>query len=415
MRRKGFVYTLYTLLVLNLLLATMLLPMETSSAEDRSLKTGIDELGYFMQSFLDDMERGADISGRRALVGALSHVIDTGETFESSDEAIKELFINGTVEGNSSSVMNGNSFSEWVGRMEEQSDEEGYSFQFSVEELGPVESEGFEVIISMNYSYTINDTMNDVGFIRDGQKSEFRIGSEGLDEPLVLLETGGKYSNIMERCGFEPVLFEGSGDEHEYNYTDDGSERSWVSGISAYYSGDDLSAVGSRDEKILFTEDLCDYEPELLDDFGGVVSESTTDGRDVCGSGEEINGYIGGFDSVSEIEEGAVHVMDGNDVWMNRMSEIVDRRCYIEDDLAPGFTERLESDLQGDGGFSTLLDVPSLPPENQYSNRSAVDYKYFEGMTSDRRIKGVSDRQGYSWFRLDSEHVSFWNISELVY
>lgn len=414
MRGKGFVYTLYIVLVLNLLLATMLVSMEWGETET-SVSTGVSELSSFVRSFENDMDRGADISGRRSMVASVSHVIDTGEPLEDAENSVSELFLEGSIEGNDSSIMERTSFSDWVSRMENQAEEEEYSFWFGEDEMFRIKSRGFRVILGLNHSYSINDTVNDAGFKRPDIYREFSIEVEGVDDPLVMLETGGSYSNIIEKCGFPPVEYLGPGEEYEYNYTEDGGERNWVSGKSEVFNGDDVSDVGDRSEKILFTEDLCDYGTDILDDFKGVVSEETTDGMDVCGSGEEIKAYIGGYTDVGTVAEGEIMVMDDENIWENNMVEIIDERCFFKDDSAPGMMQRLEGEYSGSEGFATLLDVPSLPSENQFSNRTAVDYLYFSEESSSRKIKGVSDRTGYSWFRLDVDHVLRWDINELDY
>lgn len=412
--RKGFVYTLFTLIVLNLVVITALMPLEAEAGDETSFKTNIDELYYFLKSVQGDIGRGGNIAGRRALVAVTTNVLSSGRGAVSAEDSIKEAFLNGTVGGNSSSVMRDTTFRDWIDKMEAQAVSEGYSFNMSAGN-STVRSNGFNTFFDVFYNLSVNDPSADAGFEKLNQNKTVPISVEGLDDPLMMLNTDAKYSLIVERCekvGAERIM---EGSSYEYNYTSKGSEREWVSGLAEKYDGSDVSTVDNRDEKVLFTSDLCRYDAGLLDEFRGVVSEIETDGADICGSGEEIEAYIGGVDNYSMVEEGVVTVMDINSVWENYLPTMVDTGCYFHDVNGPDFLSRLENSLDGSNGIGTLLNVPELPAEFQAANLTAVGHNYFEGEESDNRVKGVSDRENYLWFRLDQNHLEMWEMEQLEY
>ncbi len=276
--------------------------------------------------------------------------------------------------------------------------------------------DSFSVSIDFRYNLSVRDPRIKTEFDRPRSTFNGSVSVEGVDDALLVLETAGKRFNSYNRCPNPQLETAATGSVSEYNYTENGSERNWVSGDSRWFNGSDLGSVDSPSEKILFTPALCDYSFGRLEQFAGVVSDEETTGDDVCGSGEELPAYIGGVNT-SRFGNGTRIVMNEDDVWRNFVPDQIDSRCYFPDGDGPTFFGRMEGNLSGDGnGLASFLDVPELPSEVQEQNRSAVDYVYFDSPGSSgqtRRIKGVTDHR--DWFRLDEEHVSQWGAAALVY
>ncbi|MCJ7450797.1 MAG: hypothetical protein MUP58_03595 [Candidatus Nanohaloarchaeota archaeon QJJ-9] len=409
--KKGFVYTLFALFYIGLLIFTIQAPLSIQGLEEADGSTGVNEFFYYMRSLEDDMQRSSKISSRRALIATTDFLIDKGEPLEESESIIKHAFVNGSVNNSTSSIMEDSSLRDWKDTIIRLSEEEGYklSMDFNLDGTIITSSDNFKVGFRTPYSFYLADTSLETSFNKSGETLVLNESVVGLNDPLILLETGGKRSNTIERCRNPPAVEAGQGSEYEYNL----SGRDWVSGDSVVTS--DPSSVSEKGSKVLFVEDLCGYSYSTLDSFAGVVSEATTSGKDVCGSGEEINAYIGGYPNVSEFLNGTRVVMDQSTVWRNFIPSHIDSGCYFFDSNAPCFLSRLEGELVGEDGFSTFLDVPYLPPEYQLSNRTAIDYLYFNDSVSYHleKVKGVSDYM--EWFRLDEKHLDYWNISSLGY
>ncbi len=418
--RKGFLYTVLGVFMLNLVILAVVVPLELDAGGSSTDRVNVDETFYFSQSVRDDIGRAVDISSRRAMVAVTNIVVNGGEPVTDADGKIAEAFLNGTIEGNDSDLMDETSFRDWIGKMEAEAAGEGYSINMSVElaDLDVGMEEPFIMSFDFIYDLAIADPDIGVTFNRTDERFNGAGTIEGVDDPLIVLETAGKRFTSYGRCSTaDHASVEMTGAESEYNYTDAGSERTWASGDAAVYNGSDAGTIDGAAEKVLVTDDLCTYDPDILDDFAGVVSEATTDGQDVCGSGEEIPGYIGGISDHTIVEDGQRLVMNREDVWVNRIPDRIESRCFVPDPDGPSFLDRLEGEKTGSGnGLGSFLDVPDLPSEVQEANRSAVDHVYFDDSTdygTVHRIKGVSEDS--EWFRLDDEHVQQWGLGDLTY
>lgn len=418
--RKGFLYTVLAVFMLNLVILAVVVPLDLDAGGGASDRVNVDEMFYFTSSVQDDVRRSVDISSRRAMVAVTNLVVNSGEPVTDPESIIGEAFLNGTIEGNVSDLMDESSFRDWIGKMEAEAAGEGYSINMSVE-LADLEvdmEEPFVMSFDFLYDLSIRDPDIGVGFNRTDEVFHGRGTIDGVDDPLIVLETAGKRFQGFSRCPApEPASVAMTGTESEYNYTDDGAERTWAGGDAAVYNGSDASTIDDRPSTVLVTDDLCTYDPAVLDEFAGVVSEATTDGQDVCGSGDEIDGYIGGINDHTAVADGHDVVMNQEDVWVNNIPDRIASRCFFPDDDGPSFLDRLAGEYQGTGnGLASFLDVPNLPPEVQQENVSAVDHVYFDDSTDYgpvHRIKGVSEDE--EWFRLDDDHVDAWDLGDLTY
>ncbi|MDY6777282.1 MAG: hypothetical protein SVU32_01330 [Candidatus Nanohaloarchaea archaeon] len=366
------------------------------------------------------MQRGASIVGKRALVVVTNRAVNQGNAVRAPRNYTAEAFMNGSINGTDIELMDENTFRDWLQKMVDQAQVEGYLINISVEPhrsfrvrmLSP-----FTAGISFQYNLSLRDPRIQTGFERTNQTFTARIPIEGLDDALILLETAGKKTNTYSRCKNPPARLDARGRSSEYNYTSNGSERNWTSGDAVVFNGNSLTGIDNRSGRILVTEDLCDYPVNDLEDFSGVVSEQETDPQDICGSGEEIPGYVGGINDSATFTNASRLVMTGTEVWTVFIPRQIERRCYFSDPEGPNFYDRLAGRLTGDRrGIASFLDIPDLPPEVQQMNTSAVDYVYFNESGSYggvEKIKGVTGRK--EWFRLDRFHVDYWNITALTY
>ncbi len=415
MKRKGFVYTLYALIVLNLIFLLMFAPLEYSSGLEKV--SGVSEMNSFVQSIFHDMNRGIDAAAGRSMVTVSSMVIDDGEPIDSAQEVFPEVFMNGTLDGEPMSIMEETSFSDWMISMEEQAEHENYFFEMEVRDV-KLSSEGFETFFEVIYDLHVNESSVSAGFDFKERSETVEVSAEGFEDPLMRLETGGTVSNFIERCeperkGAEKVL---EGVIYHYNTSARDLDGEWFSGEPFVYGSKPLEDVEDPETKTLLIEDLCDAESEKVSDFGGVVSETENDIEGFCGSEENLEVYVGGVPSIEDLEFSApIVLMEEKNIWESYITEMVDEQCFFYSSEAPDFFDRME-DVEGEQGFASLIDVPSLPSEFRSLERSAVDHLYFDDSGEEvRKLKGISDVERYSWFRIDEKSAETLDVEDLLY
>lgn len=419
MRRQGFLYATFAIFLLGLISMSILVPLHIDAPDRSTTSSRVDELYFFTESVHDDIERASSIIGRRALVAATNGVVDNETSLSNPSATIAEAFLNGTVGGNTSQIMVDSTFPDWTSAMEGQAAIENYDINIStsLSQISIDETGAFDVQFTINHSFEIEDTRIDTGFDEGWRETQTMIDTEGVDDALLIIETRGRRFNRYQACEDIGAEVVSSGTGFEYNDTSNGTERTWTSGDAYQFTGASLDGIDKKPENVLVTDDLCNYDVNSLDRFSGVVSEATTDGTDVCGSGEEIDAYIGGIADRTTIANETRVVMNDADVWEQYIPDMINNRCYFADSTGPSFLDRMAGNYTSTThGIGSLLDVPDLPPELQESNTSAVDHVYFDSESdagTTHAIKGISNHQ--EWFVLDDVHVDQWNLTELTY
>ncbi len=111
--------------------------------------------------------------------------------------------------------------------------------------------------------------------------------------------------------------------------------------------------------------------------------------------------------------------VSGNDTSVLR--SFIDGHYYINSSDAPSFLQRFYNDLSPSPfGIESIVYLPDLSAQGLVvdDNRSVVDHVYFSSLSYNKSLDRCSI-QGlvYSpdWFRLDDDHVSFYDVDNLSY
>lgn len=413
MRRTGFVYLMFAIAVMGLLVVAITIPINIEAGDTTSAsRIGVDELFYFVESIRSDMERAIDITGRRAMVAIANDVVTSGAYLDTAPgPAIAMVAYNGSFNGTEYTLLDDTALVDWVAKMESQAGAEGYSSDLvvDVDSMAAEQDGPFAVRFSFAYNLSVYDPAIETGFNRTDRRFSAPVTIDGLEDPLIYVETAGRRSRSVRRCGVEPADHVLTGDSYAYNRTYEGEQRNWTGGTSAVTPG----TVADLDpDAVAFVDDHCSFAESDLDDLAGVVSGSD----DSCGYGGELTGLVTGVDNVSRVTDDRRVVLDDATVHELGIPRMIDTGCFVSDPTGPSYLDRLTGTNGPSTGIVSLLDVPELPDEVQYSGRTAVDHGYFNitDLGSVSRIKGVTDTEE-GWFRLDEEHVEQWNLTSLTY
>jgi hypothetical protein len=91
----------------------------------------------------------------------------------------------------------------------------------------------------------------------------------------------------------------------------------------------------------------------------------------------------------------------------------INESYYIATNMSPNFLMRLEGDLSSsEEGIESLVNLQEFIDQGiSIKTRSTIDYIYFGNQTTtDYRVNGTP-----YWFRLDSEHISVYEVEDLIY
>jgi hypothetical protein len=194
-----------------------------------------------LQNLQDDMEKGVYIASFRALIAMNEYIATTGNFIGDLDLRFEELFLNGTLYGNSTFFMENNTFMNWTQKMQEQAQQIGITMGFVVNNVTLYQDSAWAVKVRVNSSVSLSDTKG----VAQWQAEEIvttTIDINGFDDPLYAAYTGNAITKKINQ-----TIYEGN-----------------------YVTGNDTTNLELHMNKTLYTE--FDRAPSFLMRFEGNIS-----------------------------------------------------------------------------------------------------------------------------------------------
>ncbi len=337
--------------------------------------------GYpFYHSLEEDLERASEIIGSRATLSVLNHVLESGDGLNSSRETLEELFMDGTIDGDPQPIMAETGIDVWFESVEKISKERGYNLNLSEKKPDVEMNDPYEVSFLINYSMDLEDSG---GLFRLSKERSISkpVTVEGMEDPLIMLGTGGRFSTTVQRCPFDYLTRKIAGGT---------GNNSWTVGDSVVViDQEDMEDITNPGEKILFTENT-DMEDEI-NSFAGAATSFPVD--------DEIHvPYVVDENLIlEEVEDGTRVVVEGyeGEVWdIDNLHSAWRETCYFPGD-APDFLRRLENDLKArsEQGLNVFVRKGDLEAHGlEVKDRPNLAHIYFsEENVKKYRVKGMPE------------------------
>lgn len=216
--KRGYVYTIITIVIALLLLSLITFYFESSRVKTKGViaKINTDELHYFVESVKKDLQRSALISGRRAAVYAVNDIIKNREGMKNynmkecngfsyhgkgSQAAIAELMLCGTLNGKTVNFMENSTLLNWTNKIESNK-------EFEVEigimriDIASYDAWNFAITILANISAERGDS-----FYYGEFSTISLVPITGLEDPLYMLKTNEiDIVPYFERCNESQIV-----------------------------------------------------------------------------------------------------------------------------------------------------------------------------------------------------------------
>ncbi len=203
MDKRGYIFTLVTILLSLLLVSLYSFYIESSEPGMESLmgRVGTDELHYFVESLKKDLERAIKISARKSATYTIGWVMNSSlnltnyvmhnctsfnySTYSNgSQAAISELMLCGTLRGGALFDMRNNTLSNWTGRMESRYSRYNLKVRFINLTMAMYDPWNFAVIARVEISAD-----NGVAYYQNNDTLISLVSIIGLEDPLYYLRT----------------------------------------------------------------------------------------------------------------------------------------------------------------------------------------------------------------------------------
>lgn len=344
------------------------------------------------QGIENDFVRAVRITGRRAVLAAVSNVVINGEYLDNSTLRIKELVTNSSIYGNSSTLMANNSLYEWLSRLNSQNQSFDVHANFSY--LRVENYDGMNIKISLLLTVNVSDRLNLSRIDRSAQKDVI-VSIEGLEDPIFPLSTTGYVKRVVNAYPFTYYT-------ERFNGTMNSGNCSGNSTHNPYYP---LSY-----SRILVVQNTTGIPDFTLQDFIGIVTEANENLNP-----KGVTCFVSGAAGATQIPDNQTVYIDNitASAWLLPIIQGAQSGYYYRG-IGPNFLQRLEGDFSaspdGKGLESFVLNEIGVP-EKQTQTR--VDYLFFsnQSYTGCRKARWVEE----DWLRLQTSEIERYNLTDLVY
>lgn len=341
------------------------------------------------RSMENDFERGITISCRRAMLSAINTIIMEGSYLADSRAAIRELMLNGTLEGELSLIMGNNRLSDW--RDQILSVDSGFIADANFSDPVIENHDGLHVLVRINLTINVSDTGGTARIDRHFQKS-VSVPVEGLEDPIFPLSTTGYVMRIVNELPYDFYTRKFPGGPGSGNC----SGR-----VSLDHSSPDN---GTR---ILVIGNATGISDAILQSFAGVVNN---DSEDLSARGVScfVSG-VGNAPALLPFNESVYIDEATSSVWRLPVAE----EEYYYYGSGPSFLQRLEGDLSPspDGkGMETFVTEEFGLPEKPSQSRIAWKYFSSAGYTACYKARWMD-----SFWRVEAADIARYNLTELEY
>lgn len=434
------VYTTFAIIATSLLI---LLVSFTAVDTDYTSDTNpfrIGQASFYVQNVEKDYNRAYNIAFQRGTTGLTNYIIETGEPIKDPQEGLRNATVTGNVSGTYLENTGNATLSNWKKRVERAASGSQYRLTIDYGDM-QVEDNFMTLRGDLETDFYLKDPVSLANFNRT-QKYSTQTSIEGLEDPLILLRSRGRYINTFQTCSFDQPadqLLTGNGD----------TEATYGNATIVAADGANLDDIDNEGQKVLVTDDLEPYIPdqmETINDFAGVVSAEPLPsggpgggppgggGPDGANEGDYTTKYVFDTGTIAPINEQMRLILYNDRVWDSNIREVINSGCYMEStgtattSAGPGFLERTENEVTSEPretqGLTTILDKSQLPSQLRKAEASNIDYVYFNDTGDYGSVSGIAGltgdeahgaREYRESFRLDQEHIEKWGLEGLSY
>lgn len=198
--KKGIYYTLTALIVV-----AMIIGYNSFDDNSRIKQRGelLQKRAINMNTFLEDVEKDASrmilISGYRSMLSLEKVLSDKQEFLDDFDASFYEMFINGTNNGTTYSLMTNASISDWENRINEEANTLNMNFNIYPKNVIVEHITSWDVKITLNATIILSDYYKDISWNYTKEFSNV-IPINDFEDPLYKINSQDKVTNIIVKA-----------------------------------------------------------------------------------------------------------------------------------------------------------------------------------------------------------------------
>ena len=161
-----------------------------------SIGTRIETVNFFIRNIEKDLNKGAYISGFRALLSFNQYITSNGSFLDNSNARFKELFLNGTLKQQPMPLMQGSTFTDWANKISVEADKIDIISNFTINDVQLNQTDPWSVTIGINITLNARDKRNTSSWVRERHLTT-KVNIVGFEDPLYTVNSKGRVSNTI--------------------------------------------------------------------------------------------------------------------------------------------------------------------------------------------------------------------------
>lgn len=194
--KRGMFFTILAIALLALFLVSY--SIYYASQDRKSISKRIASMNDFIFSLEKDMSRQVYISGYRAILSLNNHITTSGSFLADSKNSIIEALVNGTIDSQNISLMEGYRLVDWNSRVSSLGDKMNLFINYSIKEINISQDNPWSVKIDILMDLIVRDKGN----LASWNKVEIissQVEVEGFEDPIYLINTNGRVVNKINK------------------------------------------------------------------------------------------------------------------------------------------------------------------------------------------------------------------------
>ena len=161
-----------------------------------SIETRIQTVNFFIKNIENDLNNGIYIAGFRTMLSLNQFITTNGTYIDDVNARFRESFLNGTIEQQPLSLMQGTTFTDWANKISAEADKIDIKFNFTVIDVQLNQSDPWSVDVGLNVSMDIRDKKNTSYWIRNRYLAT-KINIIGFEDPVYIVNSNGRVTNSI--------------------------------------------------------------------------------------------------------------------------------------------------------------------------------------------------------------------------
>lgn len=172
------------------------------------IEVRITTMNNFIKDVEEDLEKGLSISSFRAFASMSQYIANNGSYLADVDNDFSELVIDGTIQGTQPGLMIDSTFTDWVGKIEEQATKLDINVNFTIESVTINQSDPWTIAVLSKINFTVNDTRGTSSWRRI-REIEVPISILNFEDPFYIVHTSGKITNTIVQTPYKAFTING--------------------------------------------------------------------------------------------------------------------------------------------------------------------------------------------------------------